>query len=62
MDGISWAPALPVQVLLQDRDLPLELVDSVFEKEDFLSFGVGISVGQAFEATLANASREPSGQ
>ena len=34
--------------------------DPVFEKENLLGFGVGIPAGQAFEASLAPPSREPS--
>jgi hypothetical protein len=57
-DGVSWVPALSVEVLRQDRDLHFELVDPVFEKEDLRSFGISILGGQAFQAALAHPSRE----
>ncbi len=59
VNGISWAPAVSMEVLLQDRDLHFELVDPVFEEEDFLSLGIDIFAGQSFEASPANPSREP---
>ena len=37
---------------LENRHLRFELVDLVFEKEDFLVFGVGIHGRKAFEASL----------
>ena len=39
-------------------ELHFELVDSVFQEEDFLGFGIDIPAGQTFEVSLAHAPRE----
>ena len=39
-------------------DLHFELVDSVFEEENLLGFGISILGGQAIEATLPHTPRE----
>lgn len=48
--------------LLENRHLHFELVDLVFEKDDFLVFGVGVHGHKAFEASLTDSSRESGGQ
>ena len=53
-DLISRLRALLAELFLQDRDLHFELVDPVFEEEDFSSFGIDIPAGQALEAASAN--------
>jgi hypothetical protein len=42
--------------LLENRHLHFELVDLIFQKEDFLVFGVGVHGSKAFEASLTNSS------
>ena len=41
--------------LLENRHLHFELVYLVFEKEDFLVFGVDVHGRKAFEASLTNS-------
>ena len=57
-DIVSRLLILLMEVFLQDRDLHFELVDPVFEEDDFLGFGVSIPGCQSFEVSLAHASRE----
>jgi hypothetical protein len=61
-DLISRLLALLTVVFLEDRDLHLELVDPVFEKEDLLGFGVDVHGRQSFQASPANLSRESGSQ
>ena len=42
--------------LLENRHLHFELVDLIFQKEDFLVFGVGVHGSKPFEALLTNSS------
>ncbi len=42
--------------LLENRHLHFELIDLIFQKEDFLVFGVGVHGRKAFEASLTNSS------
>jgi len=60
VNGVSWALALLMGMLLQDRDLHFKLVDPVFEKEDLLGLRVNVSADQSFEAAPAHPSRETS--
>ena len=42
--------------LLENQYLHFELVDLIFQKEDFLVFGVGVHGSKPFEASLTNSS------
>jgi hypothetical protein len=61
-DLISWLFAPIVELFLKDRELHFELIDPVFEKEDFLGFGIRVYGSQSFQASPTDPSRESGGQ
>jgi hypothetical protein len=61
-DTVPWLLALLIGVFLKDRDLHFKLVESVFEEEDLLGFGVGIPGSQSLEVSPANPAGESSCQ
>ena len=52
---VSWLLLSLLNPLLENRHLHFELVDLVFEKEDFLVFGLGVHGRKAFEASPTNS-------
>ena len=61
-DGVSWALPSRGGLLLENGHPHFELVDPVFEEEDFPGVDVGVSGSQSFQASFANSSGESGGE
>ena len=61
-NGVSGVLPSLGELFLKDRDLHFELVNLVFQKEDFLGFGVGVHGGESFQTSSSDPSQESSRQ